>query len=96
VIVRISGEGQWRVGDDVARELDTLDNRIVAAVEHGDEADFHRLFADLCSAVRDRGERLGEDHLEGSAVIIPPADLSLEEARALFVGEGIIAGEQRA
>jgi hypothetical protein len=40
--------------------------------------------------VRDSGEPLADDELEESDVIIPPPDLSFEEARAEFTGEGLI------
>jgi len=33
-----------------------------------------------------------DDRLEGSDVILPPPDTSLEEARAEFTGEGLIPG----
>jgi len=33
---------------------------------------------------------LGEDELEGSDIMLPPPDISLEEARAEFTGEGLI------
>jgi hypothetical protein len=33
-----------------------------------------------------------DDELLGSDVILPPADVSLEEAKADFTGEGLIPG----
>ena len=43
MIVRISGEGQFRLPDNDAERLNDLDNEAVAAVEAGDEAKFHSL-----------------------------------------------------
>jgi len=40
--------------------------------------------------VREVGERLRDDELAGSDLIVPPVDLSLDEARELFSGEGLI------
>ena len=37
MIVRIAGEGQFRLPDEDAGRLNELDNRAVAAVEQGDE-----------------------------------------------------------
>jgi hypothetical protein len=40
--------------------------------------------------VLERGERLPDDDLSPSDVIIPPADLTLEETRELFSEQGLI------
>ncbi len=40
--------------------------------------------------VRENGERLADEELTGSDVIIPPSDLTLEETRELFSEEGLI------
>jgi hypothetical protein len=83
VIVRLlGGDGQYRVGDDVVAALNELDDQAVQAVDAGDEL--------MAKTVRERGERLADDDLSSSDLIIPPDDLSLEEARELFSGEGLI------
>jgi len=40
--------------------------------------------------VRDTGERLDDADLAPSDLIVPPDDLSLDEARELFAGDGLI------
>jgi hypothetical protein len=40
--------------------------------------------------VQERGERLADDELASSDLIIPPSDLTLEETRRLFSEEGLI------
>jgi hypothetical protein len=92
MIVRISGEGQYELDDDVAERLNELDNAAVAAVEAGDEARFAELFAQIVAVVRGEGTPLADDDLRGSDVIVPPADTSFEEARLDFTGEGLIPG----
>ena len=94
MIARISGEGQWHVTADLVQALNALDNRIVAAIEAGDEPTYRELLAELCNAVRERGEACADDHLAASNIIIPPPDLSLDDARALFTGDGIIPDTQ--
>jgi hypothetical protein len=44
----------------------------------------------MTEAVRTNGARLPDDDLSPSDGIIPPEDLTLEEARELFEGEGLI------
>jgi hypothetical protein len=90
VIVRIASEGQFKLPDDVQTKLNELDNEAVAAVESGDEARFHQLFDEMIQLVESGGKPLADDELVESQVIIPPRDLSFEEARGEFTGEGII------
>jgi hypothetical protein len=90
VIVRLMGEGQYRVDDSVLESLNELDDEVGRAVEQGDEETLRRLLATMASSVRERGERLPDDDLSASDAIVPPEDLSLDEAKQLFDGEGLI------
>jgi hypothetical protein len=90
VIVRISGEGQFRLPDDDADRLNELDNAAVAAVEEGNEEKFQSLFSEMLALVESDGEELGDDELIESDVILPPRDVSFDEAAAEFTGEGLI------
>ncbi len=92
MIVRISGEGQWELPDSDSERLNELDNRAVSAVEQGDETGFHELWTQMLELVQADGNALGDDELVESDVILPPPDISLQEARAEFTGEGIIPG----
>jgi hypothetical protein len=90
MIVRISGEGQYRLDDEETARLNELENAVVAVVEGGREDGFADAYAALLDYVRERGTPLGADDLEGSDVIIPPPDISFEEAGRDFTGEGLI------
>ena len=90
MIVRISGEGQWRLPDGDAERLNELDNEAVSAVDAGDEARFRGLFEQMLELVANDGEAVPGDELLESDVIVPPRDLSFEEAQAEFTGEGVI------
>ena len=90
MIVRLMGEGQYRVGDDVVERLHELDDEAARAVEAGDEDSLRRVLDTMASSVRDSGDRLPDEDLSASDLIIPPDDLSLEEAKELFSGEGLI------
>ena len=89
MIVRISGEGQFQIDESFHERLNELDDGAVAAVEAGDEDRFHELFEELLQIVRTEGEPLGDETLETSEIIIPPADLSFVEAGEEFSGEGL-------
>jgi hypothetical protein len=90
MIVRISGEAQYRLPDERKDEMNELDNAVVAACEGGDEAAYAKSFAALLDYVRGNGERVGDDELDVSDLILPPADLSFEEAGTAFSGDGLI------
>jgi hypothetical protein len=92
VIVRIATEGQYEVEDGTVAKLNELDNEAVAACDAGDDARFQKAFASLLELVRSEGRPLDEDELEGSDLILPPPDVSLEEAKEEFSGEGLIPG----
>ena len=90
MIVRIMEEGQYRLPEDVHGRVNDLDNAVVAAVERNDEDAFHIAFEELLDVIRTGGEHLGDEELETSEVIIPPADTSMAEAAAEFSGDGLI------
>jgi hypothetical protein len=90
VIVRIAGEGQFKLSDDHLGRLNELDNAAVAAVEAGEEVRFGELLAEMHQVVRSDGTPVDGDELVSSQVILPPPDTTLEEAEAEFSGEGLI------
>ena len=89
MIVRISGEGQYELDDAHTEGLNQLDNAAVAAVDARDEAAFADAWAKLLDYVRTNGQE-PEDELAGSDLILPPADISFDEATEEFTGEGLI------
>jgi hypothetical protein len=90
VIVRLMGEGQFEVDDEVAKGLNDIDERAGQALEQGNEEQLRDLLRRMAEAVRTNGSRVPDDDLRGSEAIVPPDDLSLDEARELFEGEGLI------
>ena len=90
VIVRLMGEGQFEVDDEVAKGLNDLDEKAGEAVERGDEEQLRVLLDRMAEAVLTNGSRVPDDDLRGSDAIVPPEDLSLDEAKQLFDGEGLI------
>jgi hypothetical protein len=90
VIVRLMGEGQFELDEQSCAALNELDDAAVSALEAGDEETFRVRLRELAAAVRDHGTQLDDADLHPSDVIVPPDDLSLDEARELFSGEGLI------
>jgi hypothetical protein len=90
VIIRLLGEGQWRVDDELLVRLNELDDAVGKAVEDGDERALWTGLQALADAVRTGGVKLADDELSPSDAVVPPEDLSLEEARELLQDEGFI------
>ncbi len=88
MIVRISGEGQFKLPDEDADRLNELDNRAVNAVEQGDETGFKELWSQMLEIVASDGNAVNDDELVESDVILPPRDISFDEARAEFQIDG--------
>jgi hypothetical protein len=90
MIVRISGEDQYVLADSDSERLNELENAVVSVVEGGREDGFERAYKELLDYVRAQGERVGDDEIETSDLILPPADLTFAEAGKEFTGEGLI------
>ena len=90
MIVRISGEDQYRLDDSLHAQLNQLDSAVLAAVDAGDEASFKAAFSELLGYVRSNGATVGDDEIETSDLILPPDDITLSEAAEEFTGEGLI------
>jgi hypothetical protein len=90
VIVRLLGEGQFRVDDSLIGRLNELDAEVEKAVAAADERALWSGLQALADAVREHGVKLADDDLSPSDAVIPPEDLSLEEAQELLQNEGFI------
>jgi len=92
MIIRIMGEGQYNVKSSNFDKLNKIDNKIVEYVQKGDEKKYKKGLADLIGLIHREGIQLDNEDLIESDVIVPPADMTLEEARQVFRGTGIFKG----
>jgi len=92
MIVRILGEGQLEVPDGEMDGLNQLDADLQDAVDAGDEGRFRTTLARLLDRVRSAGERLPDDDLKPSELVLPAAEADLAEVRELLGDEGLIPG----
>ena len=90
MIVRLMGEGQYRVDDSLVQRLNELDDTASAASEAGDESKLDAALDEMFELVKREGERLPDDDLSPSDFLVPPSDLTLEETRQLMTHEGLI------
>lgn len=90
MIVRLMGEGQYRVDDACLADLDQLDDDAMEALSRHDEVGLDARLDEMWAVVREQGTALDEAELSPSDLIIPPSDLTLEEIQALFSEHGLI------
>ena len=92
MIIRILGEGQYDVSDDAMAGLNELDTALENAVESGDEGAFATALTALLDGVRTAGVAHPLDSLAESDLILPRADATIAEVRALLQDDGLIPG----
>lgn len=84
MIVRIQGDGQYRLDDQAQADLAQLDDHLTAAADAGQAQEAHDVLVKAITLVHTRGVVLDEDDLSPSELILPPLDASLDETRALL------------
>lgn len=92
MIIRIMGEGQYRVSSALLDDLNLIDDRIVEDVAKEDEASYREDLSRLIQAIKEKGEPVDPEEILESDVIVPPEDLTLAEAEKVFRGFGLIKG----
>jgi hypothetical protein len=84
MIVRISGEGQYELDDEESARLEEMDREITAALHAGDAERFHALLEEALAYVRKQGDIVGQDQVVPSQIIMPPSDVTVDEAHKFF------------
>jgi hypothetical protein len=77
VIVRILGEGQFRVDDDTAAKLTALDKDLDAAVAGHEETAFGTALRSAVTLVRTTGTPLEADEIATADYILPGDSIGL-------------------
>ena len=90
MIVRVMGEGQFRLEGDAVGRLNELDDRAQEALERDDESELDRYLEEMAALVKRDGERLPDDDLSPSEAIVPPSDMTLAETKKFFSEQGLI------
>lgn len=92
MIIRIMNENQYIVPSLYYDDINRLDNEIVKLIARGDREGFKEKYGELIDLVRKNGVPMDIETLKESDLIIPPADITFEEAQKIFTGEGLIPG----
>jgi RNAse (barnase) inhibitor barstar len=89
MIIRIVGEGQYEVPGALFDELNAIDNKIVDLVSQDNKEEYNNELSKLISMIKSSGKQLDDVDIVESDIIVPPGDLTFEEAKDIFTGVGI-------
>lgn len=92
MIVRIMGEGQFVLSDDVIERLSALDDEMEACFERNDEPEFERVRDAMLELVRSSGAAVPDAEIANSDVVLPPSDATIDEVRSMLGAEGLVPG----
>jgi len=90
MIIRLMGYGQYQLEEKYLDNLNQIDNQLVTIVQNNDQENFQKTYPKLIQYVQKHATPLPDDEIHESQIIIPPDDLTLEEAKKIFTGEGIL------
>jgi hypothetical protein len=92
VIVRVLGEGQFRVDDETAAKLTALDKDLDAAVRDDLGVPFAASLHAAVALVRANGVPLAAEEIATADYILPFSDATVDEVRKLLA-DGTIPGD---
>ena len=101
LIVRVSGQGQFKVNGEILDRINDIDNSIVNLLENTDvgvdansskvkQKELNEKINEIISLIRTNGMPLDDKEITQSQIMIPNPDISVDEAKKIFRGEGII------
>lgn len=86
IVVRVQGEGQFRLASSYKGELDGYDQKVVAAIEAGQPAALKQSVHDVIAFVKSHGVAVADTENASSQVVLPSEDLTLDEAKKIMSG----------
>ena len=93
-VVRIMGMSQFTVDARTLKRLNDINDSLVEMVasEKAEDAEFKKGLAELSSVVVKHGKPVERGEIVKSDIILPSADLPVDEAKKMFRGSGVISG----
>ena len=99
--MRVSGHGQFKVNREILDRINDIDNSIVNLLENTDtdvdvnsikvkQKELNEKVNEIINLIRTNGIPLDDKEIIQSQIMIPNPDISVDEAKKIFRGEGII------
>ena len=92
MIIRILNDNQYIMPSIYYDDINKIDHEIVSLIAHGDKKGFKQKYSELIAIIHKNGKPMDPKLIKESDIIVPPVDLTYEEAKKIFVGDGIIPG----
>lgn len=92
MIVRIMGEGQWRIDDALTGDLNVIDALLDADLTVGTESTLAAHIQAIQALIKERGTPVGIEELLPSDAVVPFSGISVAELREFIGQEGLIPG----
>ena len=102
IVIRISGQGQFKVSSDILDKINEIDNSIVTLIESVSlgssdhslvQKELQSKLTEIRNLIKSRGQSLDDKEIVESDIIVPDSDLSIEEASKIFKEEGLISND---
>jgi hypothetical protein len=101
IIVRVSGQGQFKVNRETLDRINHIDNSIVSLFENIDtdvddnsiksnQKELKEKIIEIINLIKTNGMSLDDKEIIQSQIMIPNPDISIDKAKMIFRGEGII------
>jgi hypothetical protein len=101
IVVRLAGQGQFKINRDLLDKVNDVDNSIVDLFEGIDsnvnnndakakQKDLKEKIMQIIQLIKENGKPIENKEIIQSDIIIPNADISFDEAKKIFRGEGLI------
>ena len=86
------GHGQFRVGNRTAKKITKIDNELIKIIElrKAGEKKYSRIVLDVLGLVKKDGVPIEHNEFIQSDIIVPGADISIEEAKNLFTDQHLL------
>lgn len=86
IVVRVQGEGQFRLASSYKGDLDSYDQKVVDAIDAGQPAALKQSVHDVIAFVKSHGVAVSDTENAASQVVLPSEDLTLDEAKKIMAG----------
>lgn len=93
--IRVLGSGQFKIDLNTVKEINQIDNEIVALLENNENNDivrkeFDEKIRQIYDKINEKGTVIESTEIIVSDIILPGSGIELKQARELFKGAGII------
>jgi hypothetical protein len=92
-IVRIMGQGQFKINEDIVKRINEIDDTIVQILQNeskSDDQNYRAKITEIVETITSKGQKLEDKELVESDIIVPDTDIPIDEAKKVFQGQGVI------